>query len=787
MTLIYLVTAWVAGILIAYDRQTAWSIWLALGGVSLCVAWLFRARRPTRLALVVLAAFAFGIARQAWAQRPLPGAHIARYVGTGNQTFTGKIVHTPDVRDTHVNLTISVEHLETISGPIHINGLVLVQAPRYGGYAYGDRVRVQGELLTPPEFDTFSYRDYLARRGVYALVRYARIELLKRQDAPLWYQALYDLRERAHETIARLLPSPQAPLLSGILLGLDTELPAEVREAFNRTGTAHIIAISGANVIIVIRVLLNLLTPALGIRRARLLTMFGVAGYTLFVGADPTVMRAGIMGCLVMFAAQTGRKAHGLTSLAFAVWAMSVWNPGLLWDIGFQLSVAATAGLVLFGDVFTKGLEKLLTRLLSRHTARKVTSWLSEPVAVSLAAQTTTTPLAMLYFGQLSLVSLLANALIVPAQPWVMMLGWLALIAGLLAFPLGWLVSWAVWLPLTYTLEIARWLASFPWAAVEAHLSSSVVWGFYGLLFGLGWLKLQHPEDRTELWRRLRHQLSAISVLLTAFLVLAVVWYIALTQPDGRLHVWFLDVGHGHAVLLQTPRGAHILVDGGPNPSRLRQEIGDALPAWDRTLDLVIATQPVSSAIGALPALLENYEVALVATSAQESADSAYQTLTALLERKHISRTTLVAGQQIETGDGVHLEVLFSPPPSQPQAGAGEFGLVLKISYGSASFLVMPKLSAQAVETLLTSGHYLGSTVAVLPSHGSDAANPPTLLTAVSPQIAVVMAERDGFPATETLERLQQLGSVQLFRTDRQGTIEMVVEGDTLRVYPEDE
>ncbi len=786
MTLIYLVTAWVVGILIAYGRQTAWSTWLALAGVSLLVAWLFRARRSARLALVVLAAFAFGVARQAWAQRPVPGAHIARYVDTGYRIFTGKIVRTPDVHDTHVNLTISVEHLQTSSGSARVKGLVLVQAPRYGGYAYGDRVRVYGELLTPPEFDTFSYRDYLARRGVYALVRYACVDVLKRQDAPAWSQILYDLRDRAHETIARLLPSPQAPLLSGILLGLDAELPAEVREAFNRTGTAHIIAISGANIIIVIKVLLNLLTPAAGIRRARLLTMFGVAGYALFVGADPTVIRAAIMGCLVMFAAQTGRKAHGLTSLAFAVWAMSAWNPGLLWDAGFQLSVAATAGLVLFGDVFTGGLESLLTRLLPQQKAQKVASWLSEPVAISLAAQIATTPLAMLYFGQLSLVSLLANALIVPAQPWVMVLGWLALVAGLLAYPLGWLVSWGVWLPLTYTLEIVRWLAGFSWAAVEAHLSSSVVWGFYALLFGLGWLKLQHPEDRAELWRRIRRQLSTASVLLIGLLVLVVVWYTALTQPDGRLHVWFLDVGHGHAVLLQTPRGAHILVDGGPNPSRLRQEIGDALPAWDRTLDLVVVTQPTSASMGALPALLESYEVALVAASAQKTIDSAYQALDVLLDKRRIPRTTLVAGQRIETNDGVSLEVLYSPYPTQPEINAEETGLVLKISYGDASFLVTPRLSAPSVEALLASGRYLGSTVALLPSYGADDANPPAFLAAVSPQVAVIMAERAGYPAPETLERLQQLGSVQLFRTDRQGTIEIVVERDTLRVYPED-
>lgn len=783
MTLIYLVTAWVAGILIASGHNSSWHGWLALAGCCLALAFLFRADRPKRLALVMLAAFALGVARQAWAQRPLPGTHLARYTDAGYQVFTGRVIRTPDVRDTHVNLTVSVEELKADGGSLRTTGLALVQAPRYGDYSYGDRVRVAGEMLTPPEFDTFSYRDYLARRGIYAIVPRARVDILERRGGIPWLQALYDLRDRAHDAIGRLLPSPQAPLLAGILLGLDIELPETTRQAFNRTGTAHIIAISGANVIIVVKVLLNLLTPLAGIRRARLFTVGGVLAYMLFVGADPTVVRAAIMGCLVLFAAQSGRKAHGLTSLAFAVWAMSVWNPALLWEVGFQLSVAATGGLVLFGDTFTRGLEHFLQRLLTREVAHRAAIWLSEPIAISLAAQVATTPLAMLYFGQLSLVALLANALIVPAQPYIMIFGWLAVVVGLFLAPLGWLVSWSVWLPLTYTLQVVRVLSRLPWAAIEVNLSSSAVWGFYAVFFGAGWLRLLHPEDRAWLLRRARRHLSAATLMLVTALVCVAVWYVALTQPDGRLHVWFLGVGHGHAVLIQTPRGAHILIGGGPNPNRLRQEVGDALPAWDRTLDLVIVPQFTAAAAGALPALLDHYGVSLVASSGQMASDGVSQALSTRLAKRHVSQVTLVAGQRIETSDGVVFEILYPPEPPGPEDTPEDTGLVVRILYGDASFLVTPQLSADAVEALLASGRYLGSTVAVLPSFGAEKANPPDFLAALSPQVTVVMAERAGFPAAETLTRLQGLGPIAFYRTDRQGTVEMVVQGRELRIY----
>lgn len=789
MTLVYLVAAWVAGILVVQSPEPGAETWLAAGVALLLLAVAFRAERPLRLAFVLAAMFAMGAARHAWYQRPPAADHIARYTDSGFVTVVGTVSRTPEIRETSVNLTVEVETLAGETGTVRAQGRILAQAPRYGDYAFGDRVRVAGSLLTPPEFDTFSYRDYLARRGIYAIMPNARVERLARHQGSPWAQALFDLRDNARQTLDRLLPSPEAPLLAGILLGIDDELPANIQEAFNRTGTAHIIAISGSNLIIVMRVVLGLLTPLLGIRRARLITVASVGAYTAFVGGDPTVVRAAIMGCLALFAAQTGRKAHGITSLAFAVWLMSLHNPAILWDVGFQFSAAATASLVLFGDSFTRALEAVLRLLLLGHTARKVTAWLAEPVAISLAAQVATTPLAMIYFGNISLAALLANALVVSVQPYIMIFGWLTLVSGMVVSPLGNILAWSVWLPLAYTLAVVRWLADFSWASLSVSVASPAVWGFYLLLFGVGWLRLMHPEDRAALLAGLRRRLKTGTALLATGVVCVAVWYTALTQPDGKLHIWFLDIGHGHAVLIQSPRGAQILLDGGPNPSRLRQAVGDALPAWDRALDLVIATQPTSAAIGALPALLAHYDAGLLASNGHTQQNSVAEALAGRVASEGIQTLTLAAGQQILTDDGLLIEVIHPRRLPTPDDDPDDVALALRVTFGQATFLVAPGLSAAAVGELLDSGEYLGSTVALLPAHGSDKANTSGFLAAVHPQVAVVMVgagNRAGLPGAETVERLEAAGA-RLYRTDRHGTVEFVTDGYTLRVYPEAE
>ena len=785
MTLLYLVAAWIAGIFLARADGASPGSWLVLAVGCLALAYWIRRNRAWRLTLICAALFRFGAGRYTWAMHP-PGAdHIAQYSDSGYVDLTGIVARDPDVRDNHVNLYIQVKTLREDGVSHPAQGYVLAQAPRYGDYTYGDRVSVGGALLTPPEFDDFSYRDYLARRGIHAMIPNARVDILEHDRGEPWYAAMYSLKDRAQRTIDRLLPSPQAPLLSGILLGVESAIPDDVRDAFNRTGTTHVIAISGANIIVVIRVLLGLLTPAVGSRRAGWITLAGVGGYTLFVGADPAVVRAAIMGGLALLATQWGRRTYGLTSLAFAVWLMTLWNPLTLWDIGFQLSVAATAGLVLFSDDFTALLERLLRKGFAQQTARQITQWLAEPVVVSLAAQITTTPLILVYFGRLSLVSLLANILIVPVQAYIMTLGWLAVLFGMLWQPLGEPLAWVVWLPLTYTLEIVRSMGRFDWASVRVDVSPSYGWVYYGLLLGLALVLIQHPDDRAALFRQVRQRVTALLIVAVGVVIAVLVWAAALTQPDGKLHVWFLDVGQGHAVLIQTPGGAQMLVDGGPNPTRLRRAVGDALPFWDRSLDLVIVTQPKNAAISALPALLDRYDVSLAITNGQSADTDNYRALAESWQNHGIPVQAVTAGYRVQTGDGVLVEILN--PQTQPDADTDieDAGIVIRLQYKDASFLLTPDLTEDAEESLLDAGWYVGSTVLELPTRGSDKANSERFLHATQPQAAVVAVEagnRAGLPDAVVLERLGAVSDGPVYRTDEHGTIEMVTDGHTLRV-----
>lgn len=252
--------------------------------------------------------------------------------------------------------------------------------------------------------------------------------------------------------------------------------------------------------------------------------------------------------------------------------------------------------------------------------------------------------------------------------------------------------------------------------------------------------------------------------------------------------MWFLDVGHGHAVLIQTPDGAQILIDGGPNPTRLRRAIGDALPFWDRDLDMLMVTQPRNDAIGALPALLDRYTFKLAITNGQPDSSANYTALLRTLQKRGVEVVQVTAGYRIETGDRVVLDILHPQSPPAPGTTADENAIVVRVGYGDASFLLTPVLDDNTGENILNAGWYASSTVLELPSYGKAEANPLAFLTAVDPQVSVVSVgtgNRSGLPDSTTIERLQQLTGQPIFRTDQHGTIEMVTDGHTLWIYPE--
>jgi competence protein ComEC len=245
MPLVYLGTGWFIGIALASALHLP--IELLLPAILIPIGGLFLWRNDHRARLIWISAI-FAISGAIWFTLRLPHFDqnsLSTYNGIGVVTIEGVITGPPDERDTYINLRVNADRLTTpdkSSRPIE--GVVLVRPSRPAEFHYGERLRVTGQLTAPPEFATFNYADFPARQGVYSMIDRPQVKLLAHDQGSLILSAIYAFRNRAYVVIQQILPEPQASLLSGILLGIDAGLPANVQEDFRVTGTSHIIAIS---------------------------------------------------------------------------------------------------------------------------------------------------------------------------------------------------------------------------------------------------------------------------------------------------------------------------------------------------------------------------------------------------------------------------------------------------------------------------------------------------------------------------------------------------------------
>ena len=617
MTLVTVAVAWLAGIALAKAVDLPWQVLPVVGLAAFLGLLLWRTDARVRWAASCALVLALGAGRFLLAVPHFDERSLATYNDAGWITLEGVVVGEPDERERHTNLRVRAERLVLPDGvEITVDGLALVKAKRYPQRRYGDRVRIEGFLETPPVLEEFSYREYLARQGVYSLIERAQVTLLAERQASSLLHHLFVLKRYAHATIGRILPEPQASLLTGILLGVETGIPDDLMDDFSATGTTHIIAISGFNITIIAGIFAGLARRLFGQRRATWVAIAGVAVYTVFVGASAAVVRAALMGVLYLWAQHLGRASYAPVSLAAAAVVMTALNPHTLWDVGFQLSVAATAGLVLYTGPLERAFERALTRVTSAERARQIVELASEAVLVTLAAQITTLPIILHHFGRLSLVTLLTNLLILPVQSYVMIFGGIATLLGLVVRPLGPVVGWIAWVFLTYTIETVRLTAWVPHASVPVQMNGWMVFTYYAILGGLTWWLAQPGERRRELWDGLTYWFSSraeAKALVGAAGILSILALFAWRGlPDGRLHVVFLDVGQGDAIFIQTPSGKQMLIDGGPSERVLLSQLGRQMPFWDRTLDVMLLTHPDSDHVTGLVPVLERYWVETV-------------------------------------------------------------------------------------------------------------------------------------------------------------------------------
>jgi competence protein ComEC len=266
-------------------------------------------------------------------------------------------------------------------------------------------------------------------------------------------------------------------------------------------------------------------------------------------------------------------------------------------------------------------------------------------------------------------------------------------------------------------------------------------------------------------------------------------WSGIYSEPDGKLHVLFLDVGQGDAILVVTPGGKRILIDGGPSPVQILSHMGSHLQVWDYHLEAIILSHADDDHImGHIP-VLDRYHVFEAFDSGYPSDNYLYAHWMGLVNSKGVTYHEARAGMTIDTNDGVVLTVLHPGPEFMQGTGAdtNNNSVVVRLEYQDVSFLFTGDIEAEAEQALLDSGYGLESTVLKVSHHGAPEASTQEFLEAVNPEMAVISVGEDnwyGHPAEEVVERLEAIvGSNNLYRTDHNGTIEMTVEGELTELW----
>lgn len=776
MRLVYLAIGWVAGIILAANTNALiplfWLLGLAAMVFATSIGW--GGRRGWYLAAIV-AFFAGGY----WYQLVPQTSDLAQFNTVGAATVDGQIVSEPDVRDDRIQLRVRATTIN-LGVQIHdTDGLLLVNAPRTADVNYGDSVSVTGRINSPAVYDTFSYADFLAREGVFTVMDNARVEVLATGGGNRFTRRLLVVKAHLQSKINTHLPDPQAALISGILLGNERGLDPKLNEEFTRVGAAHIIAISGFNMAIIAGILQGL---GKHFPSQKWLVAWLSVGllilYTLLVGANAAVIRAAFMSSMLIIAETTKRKTFVPASLAAVVIFMSALQPTVLWDISFQLSFFAVLGLALFTESLTRYFDSILEYLFPNSFARVVASFLNEPLVVSIAALSLTLPLTMFYFQRLSSVSLLVNILVVPIQSYVLIIGGMALLVSLVSPPVGQVLFWIDYVLLSWTIYIVRLFGNIQYADVAFGVSGRIVWVFFGFIIGGAIMRAERFTWARRIERLIRRQIVVAAILVCGLCIMALMLQIQRSRPDGDLHVWWLDVGHSHAVLIATPNGSQILVDGGRFPSRLLTSIGDRLPFHDRTIELLVITHPDEFDTSALTAVLERYQINTVLTNGQPNLSESFAELeNAIAPYPSIAAR---AGQTIEIDDGTLIEVLHPTTTPTLNDNLGDGVLVLRVSYGEVSFLLTSDLSRTGQGILLESGQWPLATVMALPQHGTQRSLDDVFLEAVQPQAIVLqsdIANRRGDPDVNIIGMIEE---TRLFRTDVDGTLHFWTDGSAL-------
>ena len=662
---------------------------------------------------------------------------------------------------------------------------------------YGDKIFITGEFQEPQGMRNeggFNYKEYLKSLNIYGSVKAKNIKVIEQNKGNIFMNFTYKISDEIKENIEEFMGEKYSGLLIGLLLGDSSKIDENMEENFKITSLTHILAVSGAQVSYIIVAMYSLLKRKIGIQKTRVVIIASLIFYTALTGFSPSIVRAGIMGIILMISGILYRKNDIINSIGISLFLMLIYNPYLLENVGLQLSYLGTIGIILFNKTVISIFKNIQIR--NRKWKYKINrklilliSKIKEILAVTISASLSVMPVIIYHFNLFGtyflITNLLASVIIGP----ITLLGTALVIISFISMNLAEILSYS----LKFLIDILLFISSFSKLPISKIYIPTPNFIFILIIYlliiiSISIYRIFNSRNPNNTQIRFKNLIALLKYkfnenknkILKKIIILSIFVFLFIIFIPKNLKINFVDVGQGDSTFIITPKNKTILIDGGgSNTSSFDVGKNTLLPyILDKgynKIDLMIISHFDSDHVGGLFTIMEEIKVEKILIAKQEEQSENYKHFLNIVREKKIPVIVGKRGDKINIEKDLYLDILFPESKQIEENKINNNSLVFNLYYGNFSMLFTGDIEEIAEKRIveITDKNKLKADIIKIPHHGSKTSSTEELLENVLPRIALIGVGKDnlfGHPSIETIDKLNEM-KIKIYRTDVNGEI----------------
>ena len=644
---------------------------------------------------------------------------------------------------------------------------------------YGDEIIVKGnfeEASTARNEGGFDYKQYLKSKNIYGIVTVDKkdIETINKNNVGVIDLLANKVRNSMKRKIEQNLHNETNELLSGMLIGEKSNLQKEIQEDFRDSSLSHVLAISGMHVSYVMLGITFLISKIkFSKKMSKIVTILILLFFIILTGKTASVTRACFMSSYIILASLLHKKAHVLGSISISLLIILIINPYFILDIGLQLSYGGTIGIVLIYPILKKYKKKKEDKTgRIKKVLYKIKDKIIDTILITISANLVIFPIVLFHYNIMSFTFIISNLLISPIIGIIIILGFLSVFSSYIVSPISKVMFFFLQIFLSVLAQIAHFCAELPLSKVYFPTPKIYVIIIYYLFL----MYIILVKNKIITGKKIGKKVFII------FTIIVIILNLILNFIPKTFTISFIDVGQGDSILISTPKGKNIIVDGGGSRDETSFNIGKQtlipylLNKGITKLDYVIISHFDSDHATGVAQILGKIDVSSIILTRQLEENDIYRHILSIAKEKKIKLIYVKEGDVLKIG-GIKISIIHPENKLMINNPMNNNSIVCKVEYNSFSMLLTGDIEMEAEELILRKNINLKADVLKVAHHGSKTSTTGEFLKAINPKVALIGVGKNnnfGHPSNEVIQRLKENGT-RIYRTDENGEISITV------------